>query len=339
MQQAVGDSFHGLPVIDVSALVGGGARRFEVAAAIAQACRDVGFFYVVGHGVDAGLQDELVDASRRFFARPLEEKLEISMARGGRAWRGYFPVGAELTSGRPDAKEGIYFGSELPDAHPLVAAGTPLHGANLWPSGLPELRSAVLAYLDALTGLGHALLRGVALGLELEESYLEERYTKDPLVLFRIFNYPALPATSRDASRGVGEHTDYGLLTVLKQDESGGLEVESRDGWVEARPIPGSFVCNIGDMLDRMTRGRYRSTPHRVRNRAAHDRLSFPFFFDPGWHAEVRPIETCRGDPPRNDARWDGADVHVLDGTYGEYVLRKIAKVFPALSGALTPER
>ncbi|HEY8517021.1 MAG TPA: 2-oxoglutarate and iron-dependent oxygenase domain-containing protein [Candidatus Binatia bacterium] len=329
------DASGSLPIIDVAPLVAGDAGKLEVAAAIARACRDVGFFYVVGHGVDATLQDELVDASRRFFALPVERKLEIAMERGGRAWRGYFPVGAELTSGRPDAKEGIYFGSELSADHPLVKAGTPLHGANLWPSDVPELRRTVLAYMSALTELGHALLRGIALSLELDEAYFDERYTHDPLILFRIFNYPALPADQRDAQWGVGEHTDYGLLTILKQDESGGLEVETLDGWREAPPIEGSFVCNIGDMLDRMTRGRYRSTPHRVRNRGTRDRLSFPFFFDPGWETVVRPIETCPEETPRDRRRWDGLDLQAFDGTYGDYVVRKVSKVFPGLRDAL----
>src|SRR5207247_6938094 len=98
---------------------------------------------------------------------------------------------------------------------------------------------------------------------------------------------------------GVGEHTDYGLLTILLQDDAGGLEVRSRSRWIPAPPVPGSFVCNIGDMLDRMTRGLYRSTPHRVRNPAPRDRLSFPFFFDPSFFARVRPIEFAgRGSPP-----------------------------------------
>src|SRR5690606_28783587 len=202
-RSAVRDASGSLPIIDVAPLVAGDAGKLEVAAAIARACRDVGFFYVVGHGVDATLQDELVDASRRFFALPVERKLEIAMERGGRAWRGYFPVGAELTSGCPDAKEGIYFGSELSADHPLVKAGTPLHGANLWPSDVPELRRTVLAYMSALTELGHALLRGIALSLELDEAYFDERYTHDPLILFRIFNYPALPADQRDAQWGV----------------------------------------------------------------------------------------------------------------------------------------
>jgi isopenicillin N synthase-like dioxygenase len=319
-------------VIDVGALCDGCDARHDVAARIAAACREVGFFYVVGHGVDEALQAELVEQSRRFFARDAAAKLEIAMARGGRAWRGYFPVGGELTSGRPDRKEGIYFGEELAREHPLVAAGTPLHGPNLFPEDMPGLRAAVLAYMREMTALGHVLLRGIALSLALPEDELTRRFTASPLTLFRIFNYPA-PRAGEDASAwGVGEHTDYGFLTILKQDDAGGLEVESRSGWIEARPIPGSFVCNIGDMLDRMTRGRYRSTPHRVRNRSARDRLSFPFFFDPGWDARIRPLDDDgTAVPDDRDRRWDRASVHDFDGTYGAYVLRKVAQVFPGL--------
>jgi isopenicillin N synthase-like dioxygenase len=131
----------------------------------------------------------------------------------------------------------------------------------------------------------------------------------------------------------VGEHTDYGLLTILKQDEVGGLEVKSQGQWIPAPPIPDSFICNIGDMLDRMTAGEYRSTPHRVHNVATRDRLSFPFFFDPNWQARIKPIavpgdRAVAGD---REERWDQATVHDFDGTYGEYVLAKIAKVFPHL--------
>src|SRR5690606_27276313 len=134
---------------------------------------------------------------------------------------------------------------------------------------------------------------GIAMSLGLEESYFADCYTGDPLVLFRIFNYPRWSRTSEEdeARWGVGEHTDYGVLTILKQDDAGGLKVKTKSGWIAAPPIPGSFVCNLGDMLDRMTRGIYRSTPHRVRCVVARDRLSFPFFFDPNFHAVVQPID------------------------------------------------
>jgi isopenicillin N synthase-like dioxygenase len=325
-------------VIDVGPLVTGSGDRSRAAAEIARACREWGFFYVTGHHVDEGLQRRLEDAGRRFFARDLATKMEIRMERGGRAWRGYFPVGGELTSGRPDVKEGIYFGAELSEDHPLVRNGTPLHGPNLFPSDMPDLREAVLAYMAAVTRLGHALMEGMALSLGLEPSYFADRYTGDPLTLFRIFNYPGDPTAPGDEPRwGVGEHTDYGLLTILKQDETGGLQVKSQGGWIPAPPIANAFLCNIGDMLDRMTAGQYRSTPHRVQNVTRRDRLSFPFFFDPNFDARIEPIVTP--DAARvatdRDERWDHASALDFEGTYGDYVLRKVSRVFPQLRRAV----
>jgi isopenicillin N synthase-like dioxygenase len=326
------DSQLDIPVIDISALVSGNEDRREVAGRIGQACRDWGFFYIVGHGVDENLQRRLEEVSQQFFAQDLETKLEIKMSHGGRAWRGYFPVGGELTSGKPDLKEGIYIGAELEDDHALVIAGTPLHGPNLFPADIPQFRETALAYMAAMTTLGHSLMAGIALSLGLEESYFFNRYTSDPLILFRIFNYPPQPLNNESESNlGVGEHTDYGLLTILRQDMSGGLEIKIKSRWVAAPPIPNSFVCNIGDMLDRMTGGRYLSTPHRVRNLAGHNRLSFPFFFDPNFSAEVRPIEIDAKANDNKEERWDRGSVHEFRGTYGDYLLRKVSKVFPEL--------
>jgi isopenicillin N synthase-like dioxygenase len=315
-------------VIDVGPLVTGNGDKRAVAGALDAACRECGFFYVVGHGVAEGLVRRLERLSREFFSLPLDVKMRIRMEHGGRAWRGYFPLGGELTSGKPDWKEGIYFGAELGEDHPEVRAGTPLHGRNLFPE-VPGFREAVLQYLAELTRLGHALMAGLALGLGLGEGWFHDRYTGDPLTLFRIFNYPVPPGG--EARWGVGEHTDYGVLTILAQDDSGGLEVRSPGRWVEAPPIPGSFVCNIGDMLDRMTAGRYRSTPHRVRNRAKRDRLSLPFFFDPNFRARVKPIAPGGPVADDKDERWDRASVHAFEGTYGDYILNKVAKVFPQL--------
>ena len=279
-------------VIDVAPLVADAGDQAAVAAAMAQACRENGFFYVVGHGVSEELQRRLEDLSHAFFAQDLETKLEIRMALAGKAWRGYFPVGDELTSGKPDVKEGLYFGSELSEDDPRVRAGLPLHGPNLFPAGIPGFGDTILEYMTALTDLGHALMRGMALSLGLEPGYFRERYMADPLTLFRIFHYPPVTVEPKaDEQWGVGEHTDYGVLTILKQDDVGGLQVKTRSRWIDAPPVPDSFVCNIGDMLDRLTRGLYRSTPHRVQNVSGRGRLSFPFFFDPGFDAQVEAID------------------------------------------------
>ena len=162
--------FSHVPVVDVAPLVGHTAERARTAQQIGAACRECGFFYVVDHGVDERLCAQLETLSRKFFAQSDAQKMQIAMALGGRAWRGYFPVGHELTSGKPDRKEGLYFGAELPADHPNVLARTPLHGPNLFPE-MPGFRETVLRYLDSLTGLGHALMSGISMGLGLDEDY------------------------------------------------------------------------------------------------------------------------------------------------------------------------
>lgn len=334
-----------IPVIDIGPLVSDCGAPQSTAAEIRHACREFGFFYIVGHSVDERLQQKLEQLSRQFFSQDLDVKLAIRMEKGGRAWRGFFPVGAELTSGQPDQKEGIYFGAELADDHPKVAAGVPMHGPNLFPD-IDGFREVVLEYIDAITQVGHTLMRGISLSLGLDASYFRDRYTHDPLILFRVFHYPPLrsPVFSKDGATeepssnkinnsqwSVGEHTDYGILTILRQDDTGGLQVKSGSRWIDAPPIPGAFVCNIGDMLDRMTGGVYRSTPHRVRNEAETGRLSFPFFFDPNFDVEVKPIVSNGVARDDKDERWDRSSVHEFSGSYGNYILSKVAKVFPEL--------
>lgn len=309
-----------LPLIDL--------RAAEVSR-VRRACEEHGFFYVSHHGVDEALQAQLERASRDFFARPLEEKQQVAMARGGRAWRGWFPLGGELTSGAPDLKEGYYFGDEL-----RPGDARPMHGPNLFPPG--ELREVVLAYVEAQRALGQRLMSVLAQSLELPADFFSSALTREPLSLFRIFHYPAPRDAQESGGWGVGEHTDYGLLTILKQDDCGGLEVKTPSGWVDAPPIPGTFVCNLGDMLDRMTGGRYRSTPHRVRNTSGRSRFSWPYFFDPSFDAEVKPLPGALVRPATQDAaeRWDRASVHELRGTYGDYLLSKVSKVFPQLASS-----
>jgi isopenicillin N synthase-like dioxygenase len=326
-----------LPVIDIAPLLNprNPAGRTAVATQIEAACRDTGFFYIRGHGVTDDIVANLDIASRRFFALPNDAKQAIAMEHGGRAWRGWFPLEGELTSGVPDRKEGLYLGMELGPEHPRVRAAWPLHGANLWPKEVPELRPAVEAYMDATIRAAHALMEGIALALGLDAGYFARTYTAEPTVLFRIFRYPPQPSTDEDRW-GVGEHTDYGLLTLLAQDKHGGLQVKSPGGWIDAPPLAGTLVCNIGDMLDRLTGGWFKSTPHRVRNTSGRERLSFPLFFDPDFAARIQPLPRHAAIDERlidedRAQRWDGASVHEFSGTYGDYLLAKVSKVFPQL--------
>lgn len=349
-----------LPVIDMAALFDPAdtAGHARAGRQIAAACETFGFFYLTGHGVTPGALETLERESHAFFALPEAEKAAIAMVHGGRAWRGWFPTGGELTSGRPDLKEGVYFGTELPTEDARVRAGLPMHGANLWPVRPPGLKDAVGAYMAQASAAAARLMAGVSLALGLDAGWFERAYTGDPTILFRIFRYPAhregqVPGGSGSAdadaggapSWGVGEHTDYGLVTLLAQDRHGGLQVKTPAGdWLAAPPIPGTLVVNVGDMLERLTGGRFRSAPHRVANTSGHDRLSFPLFFDPAFAAPMRPLPQLTIAKGQTAAeliasdratRWDQSSVHTFEGTYGDYLLGKVAKVFPDLSDKL----
>lgn len=306
----------------------------RIVSQVSQACRDTGFLAITGHGIDPELQATVESAAREFFSLPEEEKARISMGLGGRAWRGWFPLGGELTSGEADAKEGIYFGTDLPMSDPKVLARTPLHGPNLYPAHPTELARLVDDWMAATTEVGHLLLSAMALGLGLDRNWFD-RWCSDPVVMFRIFHYPE-PSDDDSAPWGVAEHTDYGLLTLLAQDGTGGLEVLGPGGWVEVPPDPGTLVCNLGDMVQRVTGGRYRSTLHRVR-RPPRDRISMPLFLDPAWDAMVEPIA---GLQPESEAgelalhpteSWDGMDPLAGPTRYGDYLSDKVSRVFPEL--------
>lgn len=197
------------------------------------------------------------------------------------------------------------------------------------------MRDAVLGYQDAVAELAGHLLTGLAVGLLGEEhrDYFATRLASEPTRLFRVFRYPVHHFAPEADEWGVREHTDYGILTILKQDDCGGLEVRAGHGqWVQAPPVPGTFVVNLGDMLEMWTGGRYRATPHRVRNAAGRFRYSYPFFFDPSWDAKLDPIEDAlMGDAPsRPLPRWDGLALAAAQGsTYGQWVTSKVAQVFP----------
>jgi isopenicillin N synthase-like dioxygenase len=324
-----------VPTIDIAPLLDPAADADDVAATsarIADACVSHGFLQIVGHGIDPELRRGLHDAAAAFFALDPAEKDRISMRHGGAAWRGWFPVGDELTAGVPDDKEGLYFGTELAPDDPRVVDRLPLHGPNQFPRRPAELGPLVLDWMERVTVVGRAVLSGIAVSFGLDRDWFD-RWCAEPTVLFRIFHYPP-PAPEFVGSWGVAEHTDYGLLTLLVQDDTGGLEVRVDGEWVEVPPTPDAIVCNLGDMLERVTGGRFRSTPHRVRL-PDRDRYSFPLFLDPAWDAELTQLPGCepteRALAEAAEGRWDGRSVFDVGGPYGDHLLDKVARVFPAL--------
>ena len=339
-----------LPIVD-----GGKLESSATIQSLNEALHDCGFLYLKNHGVSEKLQRELLELSKKFFSEDLRFKMQIDMKKGGLAWRGYFPVGGELTSGKPDHKEGLYFGRELDRNNPAVIQKIPLHGMNLWPSGASysRFKNVVLDYMAQLNDLGQNLMAAIGEGIGLPRNYFLKRFTSEPTTLFRIFNYPQAQASVQD-QWGVREHTDMGFLTILLQDQNTGLQVKTRSqSWISAPPIDGTFVVNIGDMLELWTHGLYKATPHRVRNEAKGDRLSFPFFFDPNWNTTLEPIDLqliskekrnwlestkTEGLSPEVKKRWDGLNLKALSNsiTYGDFVWAKVKNVFPDLAGSST---
>jgi isopenicillin N synthase-like dioxygenase len=308
-----------LPVVDPT--------DADSAAQIDRACREIGFFAIPLEPSLRGLRDRVIATAAEFFALPETDKAAVSMAVGGSAWRGWFPLGGELTSGVADRKEGYYFGAELP------ADPRPLHGPNLWPEHPPEMASLVTEWTAAMEALGQRVLSLMAVGLGRSADFFATGLTADPTPLFRIFRYPPHP-TGDTSTWGVGEHTDYGLLTLLATDGTPGLEVKSHGEWLAAPADADLVICNLGDMLDRLTGGRYRSNPHRVRNHAGSDRYSMPFFLDPGWDASIEPLEFDDDwhQPADADERWDRANLRDVHGTYGVWLRAKVTRVFPDLA-------
>ena len=285
----------GLPVIDLTGFDQGDADTdAAIARAIREACEDKGFFYVVGHGVPGDALEAMRAEAEAFFALPIDDKLAVSKDRS-RCNRGYEPLAAQtLEAGAPpDQKEGYYIGVEVAEDDPRVLAGKFNHGPNQWPAPLPGFRPAAERYFALMTAFGTQLMQGMALSLDLPRDYFDG-YTTDPMCTLRLLHYPPQRPNAAPDEKGCGAHTDFGGLTLLWQDAVGGLEVlDEEAGWIAAPPIEGAFNVNLGDMIQRWTNGRYRSTLHRVINRSGRERYSIPFFYTGNPDHVVDCIPTC----------------------------------------------
>ncbi|SIT43775.1 conserved hypothetical protein [Paraburkholderia ribeironis] len=291
-----------LPIIDIGALRHGDKEGSQQAAQlIDRACRDVGFFLVVNHGIPFDSIKATFEHARAFFDLPLKEKLTLSLEKHSNCFRGYAPVLSELADGKPNSYELMEFSVEFEHDHPDVLARKPMHGPNLWPE-LPGYRAALTRYIEHMIHLGFDLMRGIAMGLGLEDDFFRRAFNGRPFWQFRTAHYPD-PASLRAMSsafphvgqvpqvevgdQSCGAHTDYGCLTMLLAD-SPGLQILTTDGeWVSVPVVPGAYVCNVGDMLQYWTRDTYVATRHRVMTEG--ERISLPFFFQPDYETIVEP--------------------------------------------------
>ena len=277
-----------IPVLDFSRYEADPASRREFLEGLRRASRDVGFFYLTGHGIAQSLIDDVLGASRRFFALADKDKLQIEMVNSPH-FRGYNRVGQELTKGQRDWREQVDIGSEAPalPRNANLPAWTRLQGPNQWPSALPELKPLLLEWQDRLTDLSTRLLKAFAIVLEQDENAFETIYAGTPNHLIKIIRYPGRDST--ESEQGVGAHKDSGFLTLLLQERQKGLQVEAADGdWIDAEPRAGTFVVNIGELLEMATDGYLKATVHRVVTPpAGTDRLSVAFFLGAPFDAEI----------------------------------------------------
>lgn len=277
-----------IPVLDLGPLVHG-RETAALARAFAQAYGETGFAYVVNHGISDDLVAAIFDANRRFHALPETVKQAVAL---NDAHRGYIAINtstdvnsdlAEVT--RPNQSASFMMMRE--DA--LADPGVYLSGPNQWPR-LPGFRAVCEQYASAMSRLGRQLM-GLALqGLGVTDTAILQAF-QTPTIWLRLLHYPPTSPTAPDDLYGSAPHRDFGCLTLLAQDDVGGLQVQTPAGtWIDAPPMPGAFVVNVGDMLHRMSNGLLRSTPHRVINATGRERYSVPFFYDPHVTATIAPL-------------------------------------------------
>uniref|UniRef100_A0A0E0QNF6 Fe2OG dioxygenase domain-containing protein n=1 Tax=Oryza rufipogon TaxID=4529 RepID=A0A0E0QNF6_ORYRU len=326
----MGSDFKAIPLIDISPLVGkidypsmvNDEDLLQVVQMLDDACREAGFFYVKGHGIADSLMKQVRDVTQKFFQLPYEEKLKIKMTPQS-GYRGYQRVGENITKGKPDMHEAI-------DCYTPIEPGKygdlakPMVGSNLWPKYPSNFDVLLENYISRLRDLSRKIMRGIALALGAPVDAFEGTTAGDPFWVCRLIGYPVstdIPEEQR-TDTGCGAHTDYGLLTLVNQDDDiCALEVRNQSGeWIYAKPIPGTFVCNIGDMLKVWSNGIYQPTLHRVVNNSPRYRVSVAFFYESNFDAAVEPVEFCR--------ERTGGVAKYEKVVYGEHLVQKVLTNF-----------
>ena len=312
-----------VPIVDLSELDAVAHGRTD---AVGAAARDCGFFQVTSHGVSSRLVDRVWAQTHAFFdlSRPAKQ----AIARTKENPRGYYD--RELTKNRRDLKEVFDFAAvphpRLPDEHPKNRAA--VHGVNRWPTDLPEFRTTMLEYLAACERLSLRLLGALCAGLGLPEDTLARHFKSVHTSFARLNHYPLDDLLEPETAAiltplgdvALHHHSDAGALTVLLQDDVGGLQVETGAGWVDVTPIDGALVVNVGDMMQIWSNDRYQAAVHRVRSMAGRPRYSIPFFFNPAYPTNVDPLRTADAGRPRyRTVNWGEYRQIRADGDFADY--------------------
>jgi len=308
-----------IPIVDLQRSLDADAPAAQQSAReLFEALSQIGFAYIAGHNVAPATREAAFAASRDFHASTLAQKQSLAINAFHRGYMGMASstivtsTVAKVT--RPNMSESLMLMHELPPDDPGLLAGLPMQGPNQWPDWLPGFKPAMLAYVREVDALGRHIVRLIALALGLPATALDHHFDH-PTTFLRALHYPPQPP-AEDEQIGSAPHTDYGIITLLAQDDSGGLQVRPRGGdWIEAPPIPDTYVLNVGDMLQRWTNGRLVSTPHRVINRSGGDRYSLPYFLDPSMDTLIECLPTCTdaAHPPQHPPV-----------RYGDYLLERL---------------
>jgi isopenicillin N synthase-like dioxygenase len=313
-------SLDSIPLVDLGhSLDAASTASARAAEQLHQALATIGFAYIKAHNVSDEALAGAFEASRRFHASSLARKQSIAINDFHRGYMG-LATSTIVTSSvarvtRPNLSESLMLMHELPADDPDLVARKPLQGPNQWPDWLPGFRPAIERYLQEIDALARHLVRLIALSLGMPAQALDTHFRK-PTTFLRLLHYPPQAPQSAADQYGSAPHTDYGIITLLAQDDTGGLQVRPRVGeWIDAPPLPGTFVLNVADMLARWTNNRYVSTPHRVINRSGGDRYSLPYFFDAGMDEVIECLPACTG--PDNPPRYPPV-------RYGDYLMERL---------------
>lgn len=332
-------SLESLPILDISLLAAGPEKASRFRDELRDAMHEVGFIYLAGHGVPQQLTDAMLDISRRFFELPESQKLAIENIHSPQ-FRGYTRVGGEITDGAVDWREQIDIGVERDTVEPGpgVADFWRLEGPNLWPECLPEMRKIVTEWTERLSAISLDLLRALAVSLGAPEDTFDAAFADQAFPLLKIVRYPG--ESDPEPKQGVGSHRDGGVLTLLLVEPGkGGLQVEYQGKWIDAPQVPGTFVVNIGEMLELATNGYLKATLHRVISPLrGTDRISLPFFYNPALDATMPRLAVSQDFQAKaRGLSVDPTNSPILE-TYGDNALRYRIRAHPNVAEVHHPD-